>query len=151
MIDINDLLSEQPENKNNDMIFVTATENREPTVPEVQKMGRLDRIQSSAVIVDEPLFDGVTDLDLGRVTLGSEGDTKQINKNLLQQKEIIDASNKQRDTIVKEMTGSTPEDVIENFNIDIPTVPLEVPDSRHINRVNSKAIQEIIDDLHKTR
>lgn len=149
MINIEDLLDEQPENKNNDMIFVTATNETAPTKSEKIYMNRLDRIRSSAINVDEPLFDGEIDLDMGTVSLSREEDAQRIKKNLLDQQKIIDDSNKHRDTIVNDMHGSEPEDVIENFNLDVNTVPLEEIDRKAEKKANSKAVQEILDFLHK--
>lgn len=152
MIDIEDLLDEQFENKNNDMVFITATnETTPPSKSEKVYMNRLDRIRSSAVNVDEPLFDGVTDLDMGTVSMSNEDDAQRIKKSLLDQKNITDASDKHRDTIVDEMRGTEPEDVVENFNLDINTVPLENINRTAEKKANSKVVQEILDDLHKKR
>lgn len=152
MIEIDDLLAEeQLDNKNNDMIFVSATNDTPPSLSEKVHMSRLERIRSSAVIVDEPLFDGEIDLDMGMVTMRNEEDTIRIKKDLVKQQNISDASEKQKNSVVEEMHGLMPEDVVENFNLDINTVPLDNIKRTAEKKANSKAVQEIIDDLHKKR
>ncbi len=152
MIEIDDLLAEeQLNNKNNDMIFVSATNDTSPSLSEKVHKTRLERIRDSAVIVDEPLFDGEIDLDMGMVTMRNEEDTIRIKKNLVKQQNISDASEKQKNSVVKEMHGLIPEDVVENFNLDVNTVPLDNIKRTAEKKANSKAVQEILDALHKKR
>ncbi len=147
MIDMDDLLDQQPDPTSSDMIFIAATQKTEPSKSEIVYLNRLDRIRSTAVNVDEPLFDGEIDLDLGHVKINSEHDIQQIKKELLEQENITNSSNDQRDNIVKDMRGIKPEDVVEDLNIDVPTVPTEQIDRKQIKRANSRAVQEILDDL----
>lgn len=148
-IDIDDILEkEQLNNENNDMIFVSATEEQPISPVEARQMNRLERIRSSAVNVAEPLFDGETELDLGKITLNNEEDTQQI-KHLEEQKKISMASDNTRDKIVDDMHGIEVEDVIADFGLDINTVPAEQINRKIEKKVNSKAVQEIIDQLHK--
>ena len=150
MIEIDDLLDEQPTNKNSDMVFITATNDTPPTISEKVYKNRLERIRDSAIDVDEPLFDGEIDLDMGLVSMGSEEDTKRIKKSLLDEKKITEDSNKTRDIIVDEMYGVEAEDVVEDFKLDVPTVPLEEINRKIEKKANSRAVQEILDDLQKT-
>lgn len=148
-IDIDDILEkEQLNNENNDMIFVSATEEQPISPVEARQMSRLERIRSSAVNVDEPLFDGETELDLGKITLNNEEDAQQI-KHLEEQKKISMASDNTRDKIVDDMHGIEVEDVIADFGLDINTVPAEQINRKVEKKANSKAVQEILDQLHK--
>ena len=150
IIEIDELLDEQPDPTSNDMVFISATKNEPPTKSEKVAMNRLERIRNSAINVDEPLFDGEIDLDMGLVSMNSEDDKLRINKDLLKQQKIIDDSNKHRDTIVDEMHGSEAEDVVKDFNLKVNTVPLEeIEGKRAEKKANSRAIQEILDDLQK--
>lgn len=149
MMNVEDLLDEQPDPTSNDMIFITATEEREPSQTEKVHVNRLERIRSTGVIVDEPLFDGETDLDLGSVKIGSEDDAQQIKKGLLEKHQKENDENIA--PIIDEMAGSLPEDVVEEFDLDVPTVPLDEIERKEIKKANSKAVQEILDDLHVRR
>jgi len=148
MIELNDLLDEQPDPTSNDMVFITANEEAAPqsTKTQAEHMSRLDRIKSTRVIVDEPLFDGETDLNMGLVKIGSDDDTQQIKKNLLEkhQKE----NDEYIEPIVDEMRGELPEDVVEDLDLDINVIPIDNIDRKEIKKTNSKAVQEILDDLH---
>lgn len=152
MIELEDLLDEQPDPTSRDMVFVTANEERTPppsSITEAEHMNRLERIRSTSVNVDEPLFDGETDLDMGLVKIGSEEDTQQIKKDLLQKhKKENDARNQ---PIVDELRGSEPEDIVEDLDLDVEVVPLENVERKEIKKANSKAVQEILDDLHVRR
>jgi hypothetical protein len=144
------MLEDETLNVNSDMVFVTATNDEAPTEAERVYKNRLERIRDTAIVVDEPLFDGEIDLDMGLVSMGSEADTNRIKKSLLDQQKITDASDETRDTIVDEMHGVEAEDVIEDNKLDVNTVPLEEINRRAEKKANSRAVQEILDDLMKT-
>lgn len=165
MIDIDDLLEDQIQDeivsRNSDMVFISAQ--TEAVKPNQNEMTRLERIQSARVNVDEPLFDGETNLDLGKVTIGNEEDTKQIQKSLLENQEVEDkitnASNKQRDNIVSGMAGDVPEEIVladddgnvtENESLKPKTLPPDVIKRREYTRVDSAAVQLILEDLMRT-
>lgn len=149
MLEIEDLLDEQPDPTSNDMIFITATDESEPTKKEVEHMSRLERIKSTAVEIDEPGFEGEIDLDMGTISLNKEEDARRIKKELLKQEKITKASNKQRDDIVEKMTGSEPEDIVEQFDSDVPIQVKDKVDRNEIKKVNRAAVNEILADLTK--
>lgn len=147
-IDIDDILEEQFNNENSDMVFVSATQEQPISPVEARQMSRLERIRSSAVDVNEPLFDGETDLNLGKISLNNEEDAQQI-KYLQEQKKISKASENARDEIVDDMQGLEVEDVVADFGLDVNTVPLEQINRKAEKKANSKAVQEILDALHR--
>lgn len=149
MLEIDDLLDDQPDNTNSDMIFIAATDKTEPTKKELEHMSRLERIKSTAVEMEEPGFDGEIDLDMGLISLNKEADAQRIKKEALQQEKITKASDDQRDRMVEEMEGSQPEDIVDQFNSDIPFTPAEKVDRENIKRVNREAVNEILKDLLK--
>jgi len=148
-IDIDDILEkEQFNNENNDMIFVSATEEQPISPVEARQMNRLERIRSSAINVDEPLFDGETDLNLGKITLNNEEDAQQI-KHLEEQKKISIASTDARNEIVDGMQGLEVEDVVADFDLDVNIVPMEQINRKAEKKANSRSVQEILDSLHR--
>jgi hypothetical protein len=154
MIDIDDLLESELEqelsSRNSDMVFISATEEHQISEKEkVRGMSRLERIQSTAVKVDEPLFDGETDLDLGKITIENEEDAQRIQKNLLEQQQITKDSENQRDIMVEEMHGEELEDIIEDSNLDVNILPPEAIDRKAEKKANSRAVQQILDDLQR--
>ncbi len=165
MIDIDTLLEDEMEeelaSRNSDMVFITANEEVTP-VPQ-EKLSRLERIERSRINVEEPLFDGETNLDFGKVTIGNEEDTLLIQKELLEQQKreqaITDSSNKNRDQMVAEMTGDAPEELViadeegnvaENETLEAELLPPEAIERKEQKKANSRAVQQILDDLMRT-
>jgi hypothetical protein len=163
MIDIDTLLDDELENelaaRNSDMVFVTATE--EAPAPTDRELSRIERIEQGRINVNEPLFDGETNLDFGKVTIGNEEDAQLIQKELLEKNKreeaITDSSDKQRDTMVVEMTGEAPEELVaadEEGNVvenpDLEESDLMAPetiDRKVQKKANSRAVQEILEGL----
>lgn len=165
MIDIDTLLDDELEDeltaRNSDMVFITA--NEEEPAPAKGELSRIERIEAGRVNVEEPLFDGETNLDFGKVTIGNEEDAQLIQKELLQKNKreeaITDSSDKQRDTMVAEMTGDAPEELVtsdeegnikENESLEAELLPPEAIDRKDQKKADSRAVQSILDDLMRT-
>ena len=166
IIDIDTLLEDELEDeltaRNSDMVFITA--NEETPTPTKGELSRIERIEQGRINVEEPLFDGETNLDFGKVTIGNEEDAQLIQKELLERNKkeevITGSSNKQRDIMVSKMTGETPEElvtadeegnVIENENLKAAELSsTEVIKRKEQNKVNSRSVQQILDDLART-
>ncbi len=167
MIDIDTLLDDELEDelvaRNSDMVFITA--NEEAPAPTKGELSRIERIEQSRINVEEPLFDGETNLDFGKVTIGNEEDAQLIQKELLEKNKreeaITDSSDKQRDIMVSEkMTGELPEElvtadeegnVIENANLEaVELLSPEVIERKEQKKANSRSVQQILDELMRT-